>query len=146
MGRPQNTVGRMLTHDVEVTPTCWVWHGPKTRNGYGKATVLKKFLLAHRVFYEHFKGEIHEGYQVIHVCKNKLCVNPAHLKALSPVEAILFGGSPSAINARKTHCIRGHALAGANLYTTPSGRRQCVTCRALATARSLGKKKESCIA
>lgn len=29
----------------------------------------------------------------------------------------------------RTHCIRGHPLFGENLYVTPYGARQCITCR-----------------
>lgn len=31
-------------------------------------------------------------------------------------------------NATKTHCVRGHELAGDNLYLYPDGRRECRTC------------------
>lgn len=33
---------------------------------------------------------------------------------------------------RKPICIRGHELAGSNLYVTPKGRRQCMECRRMA--------------
>lgn len=34
-----------------------------------------------------------------------------------------------AVHAAKTHCERGHEFAGANLYVTSQGFRQCRTCK-----------------
>ena len=41
---------------------------------------------------------------------------------------------PRAVN--RTHCRRGHALAGANLYVTPQGWLRCRTCQRDSTAAS----------
>lgn len=86
--------------------------------------------MAHRVAYEATVGPIPKGLQVDHLCRNRLCVNPSHLEAVTPAENKRRGFSPPAINARKTHCIHGHELAGANVYYRKDrpGRRQCREC------------------
>lgn len=45
--------------------------------------------------------------------------------------ALARSNAPSAVNARKTHCPKGHELAGENLYVKPSDRkRSCRRCHA----------------
>ncbi len=129
----------MLVVDVDTSGDCWEWNGPVAANGYGKATIRKKTMLAHRVFFTHFVGEIPDGHQIDHLCRNRKCVNPAHLEAVLPEVNIARGISPSAQNAGKLYCIHGHSLQGENLYVTPDGRRQCKTCRRKASDRQQEK-------
>lgn len=143
MGRPRNSVSRMLNTDVEKTPGCWNWIGQIGENGYGKTAILKESLVAHRVFYEHFHGPIPADKVVIQTCRNRRCVNPAHLRAVSHLDKILLGDSPSSINAKKHACIRGHRLAGGNLYVTPDGRRQCRACMAIREHRRQKQAQQS---
>lgn len=141
MGRHRNTVERMIREHVEKTPTCWLWRGPVTPNGYAKATILTDSLGANRVFYEYFKGAVPAGHFVRRSCRERRCVNPEHLIALPAADAIMLGNSPPSLNAKKHECIRGHALAGENLYVTPDGRRQCRACSAIRSKNS--KRKPS---
>lgn len=49
----------------------------------------------------------------------------------------------SHINARKTQCIRGHSLSGANLYIAPkSGKRGCKTCAADSQRARTNKRRQ----
>lgn len=58
---------------------CWKWTGCNRGNGYGVLRYKGKTESAHRVSYKIFKGEIPEGYVVMHSCDCKLCINPDHL-------------------------------------------------------------------
>lgn len=74
------------SHTKDAETGCWVWHGSKTKLGYGvinryPADGPRKTILAHRASYEHFVGPIPEGMKVCHRCDVPLCINPAHLWA-----------------------------------------------------------------
>ena len=60
---------------------CWVWTGPTNKAGYGVMLRLHgQAHLAHRAFYEFFFGELDHSVPVHHLCRNKACVNPAHME------------------------------------------------------------------
>jgi len=59
---------------------CWIWSGTIVRGGYGYFGVSKnKNLMAHKVSYILFNGEIPSGMCVLHTCDVPCCVNPDHL-------------------------------------------------------------------
>lgn len=115
---------------VEKTPTCWLWTGAKTHNGYGSTTHEGKFWQSHRLSYTAHVGPIPDGMVIDHLCRVTNCVNPTHLQAVSQHVNILRGESLWAINARKTHCHRGHDLA-ADGYLNGRGKRICRPCRVI---------------
>ncbi|CAB4217476.1 HNH nuclease [uncultured Caudovirales phage] len=59
-------------------PPCWLWSGHLNSDGYGSFRIGNRFLKAHRVAYELFKGEIGNNH-VLHICDIPNCVNPDHL-------------------------------------------------------------------
>jgi hypothetical protein len=62
---------------------CWLWRGGKNTKGYGKLKIAGNVTdLAHRVAYELRKAPLGKGRVVRQICGEKLCVNPAHLKAV----------------------------------------------------------------
>lgn len=114
---------------VEKTDTCWLWTAAKDPKGYGRINVGGYTMLTHRLAYELVVGQIPEGLQLDHLCRNPGCVNPAHLEPVTNYENSMRGESLNAQNARKEHCKRGHSLSGDNLYITPTGGRNCKACR-----------------
>lgn len=62
---------------------CWEWTAGR-RKDYGGFQRLGKSLYAHRYSYEIAYGEIPEGHFIDHMCHNTICVNPAHLQAVTP--------------------------------------------------------------
>ena len=118
---------RFLSH-VDRTDTCWNWTAYCLPNGYGlfgtgpRAEVKKHY--AHRFIYEHLHGLIPNGYQVHHVCQNRRCVNPDHLRLVARREHYRLHLS--------THCPHGHVFTDGNTYTDKTGSRHCRTCRRIA--------------
>ena len=54
--------------------------GKRGNNSYGGFRVNKETIkLAHVFSYELYVGHIPQGYKVLHICDNPLCVNPDHL-------------------------------------------------------------------
>lgn len=112
---------------------CWPWTGAKSTGGAG--TIMSDrgaHLSAHHVAYQQAYGVKTKGFYVAHTCKDKLCMNPAHLVLQTPKE------HPHA-NRSKTHCKRGHSLNATNARHS-KGRRRCKRCHILLLQRSKLKK------
>lgn len=107
---------------------CWEWTGYKMPNGYARIGIGQKGHYAHRVSYETFVGPIPPRLTVDHLCRVRHCINPSHLEVVTNRVNILRGNSPSAEQARWTHCRNGHALTGDNLSVSKNGKRRCVAC------------------
>lgn len=134
---------------------CWEWTGSIMPNGYAQVCFRSRNTRVHRLMYVIARGPIPEGMDVLHSCDNPVCFNPAHLSAgrdkQNIAESVARGrrntvrkpyglGFPAPRD--RTHCIRSHALSGANLYMTPDGRRQCRSCHHEAVKRFKPKSPE----
>lgn len=65
---------------------CWIWCKSMGSEGYGRIWInlINSHNMAHRVYWERATGEtVPPGFDLHHLCSQRACVNPAHLKPLS---------------------------------------------------------------
>ena len=120
---------------VDSESGCWIWTGTKIWNGYG----VYSGQVAHRKAYEIFVGPVPDGLDLDHLCRNRGCVNPAHLEPVT-----------RSVNLRRgfeaTGCKNGHGYSTETitLIHTSSGQfhRRCIICHREQNRRAKRRKRE----
>lgn len=104
---------------------CHVWTATTVSAGYGCFYTREagRQVLSHRFAYEQAKGPIPAGLHIDHLCRNKRCVNAAHLEAVARQENHRRVGWKAHLQCRK-----GHELTDENVYVRPNGMRRCRLC------------------
>ena len=115
---------------VRDSALCWPWLGNKN-DGYGYEHFEGRTLKAHRISAILHGLEVPPRMHVDHICRNRACINPAHLRVVTPAQNTLENSvAVTALNAAKTHCVHGHQLTEGNLTANAlkKGWRSCAEC------------------
>ena len=121
---------------VQTPEQCQLWPGTIDTKGYGRIWYQGRWRLAHDAMWEVIKGEPLAAHLTLdHWQMNldppacsKACVNLFHLDPVPGVVNTLRGRGITAMQARQTHCKRGHEFTAENTYLTSSGGRDCREC------------------
>lgn len=121
--------------------SCWEWLGAITDRGYGRVHHNGRPRKAHRVTYELLRGPIPDGLVIDHLCRNRLCVNPRHLDAVSIAENNRRGArsTASGLLIPLDKCVNGHDYTPENTVWRGGARKGCKEC---ARARSASHYRE----
>jgi len=133
---PVESLRRFFSKVAPSASDCWEWTGTINGSGYGTCSpgFSAPSWMAHRLAYEWFVGPLDADLQIDHLCRNKLCVNPRHLEAVTPTVNM-----QRAVVARGPYCRNGHLLDASTLriWSTGGGKtcRYCLVCRRASRAR-----------
>lgn len=122
---------------------CWDWIASKNRGGYGNFT-SGIIIGAHRYSYRLFNGPLIKDFCIDHICRNRSCVNPDHLRQVTfSINSIENSNSTAFYNSTRTHCPQGHIYSNLNLINSKKGNRLCKICNRYKRAKwySINKDK-----
>jgi hypothetical protein len=109
---------------------CWEWQKALTPDGYAVwHTPDGRGRQGHRLVYELLEAPITDGLELDHLCRNRRCVNPAHM------EPVTHEVNTARAKAAREHCLRGHLWTPENTLRRANGTRQCRACNKIRRAR-----------
>ena len=106
---------------------CWTWLRAVNTGGYG----ANKQGLIHVQVFEHIYGPKPAGLELHHICKNKRCYNPSHLRLVTRRNHVKLEprGNQWGSHERCPVCDSDDIYTGAN--SDGSMRRRCRACKRL---------------
>lgn len=90
MARPWTNPASRFSSRIDKTADCWNWTGELIYSGYGRLSIGKKHVLAHRLSWMIHNGNIPDDLSVCHSCNNRRCVRPEHLYLATHQENIKY--------------------------------------------------------
>jgi hypothetical protein len=129
-GERQAPIEQRILRRRKVTPNgCWEFMGARNTRNYGQTTVgsmkdgSRRVRKIHALAYELWVGEVPEGMELDHLCRNPPCFNPAHLEAVTHQENLRRA------YPEKSECFKGHPYVDGSFRIDSQGRKKCRACR-----------------
>lgn len=97
---------------------CWPWTASLDSKGYGQiySGHGNKNMQGHSASMLIHGHKLPAGKEWDHICKDRTCVNPAHLRAVTHRENCgIYSDSPWGKNTRKEKCSKGHPFTDDNI-------------------------------
>lgn len=138
---PYRSLESRLEDHKKVNPKtgCWLWTGAMSTGGYGRIMLTRperRLCNVHRISYEIFVGNIPEGLDIDHLCRNRACFNPKHLEPVTRSENCSRGDSGKARGEQqrsRKKCSKGHLFSPENTFvrkrSTGKSYRVCRKCK-----------------
>ena len=101
---------------IRIPNECWEWKGSLRPKGYPQSVSVggsRQNGLTYRpqrLMFHWFKYPIPDGFTIDHLCKNRKCVNPDHMEAVSHGENVVRA-------LKRKYCKRGHPQVPENRYS-----------------------------
>lgn len=125
-----------------VDAACWEWLGKRNGHGYGVIVVDGRITRAHRYSLRLHGVELSDDREVDHLCRNRACVRPDHLRLVPRGFNVRQGSRVMLLRAKdRPHCLHGHPWTTENTLhvTLASGKpgRRCKECKNSRRRKSL---------
>ena len=108
-----------------------------TTNGYSRIRINNKNIQAHRWAWELVNGQIPDEFVIDHICRNRKCVLPEHLRMVTQQKNIMAGLHNI---DNRSNCNQGHPFVKENIMIRKSGKRECAECNRIRARVNYAKK------